>query len=466
MREKLGKKETSAWNRLEAEDVDELEQMSEGYKNFITKGKTEREAADQIEAEAIKMGYIDFYGADPEDFDPKGKYYAKNRGKSLVMIHLGTKDLAEGCNIVGGHLDSPRLDLKQNPMYEDGDMALLKTHYYGGIKKYQWTSMPLALHGLVIKEDGERVSLEIGEHPEDPVFFITDLLPHLSKEQNLKKMGEAVTGEGLNVVMGNKPLEDLEEEKPVKSRLLEVLKDLYGISEEDFVMAELEVVPAGGARDAGFDRSMVVGYGQDDRSCSYAAMKALLSVKNPERSAIALFTDKEEIGSVGNTGMLSSFFENFLAEIIFRKMGAYNELTLRRLLERSFVISADVVNGFDPNYPDVSDKLNSAFIGRGVVVAKYGGSRGKNDSNDANAEYLAKIRKMLNKENISWQTAELGKVDQGGGGTIAYILANRGAEVVDMGLPVLSMHGPFELTSKVDLYMAYRAYRAFFNEMA
>jgi aspartyl aminopeptidase len=460
------KKSKSAWSSLEIEDKNEMEKLIEEYKRFISIGKTEREAADYIEAEAKKEGFVDVYEVDEKDFNPNGKYYAKHRGKSMVMINLGNCDLTDGVNIIGAHIDSPRLDLKQNPIYEDGDMALLKTHYYGGIKKYQWTSLPLALHGVVYDSDGNKISISIGEAPEDPVFSISDLLPHLAKDQNAKKMSEAVTGESLNVIIGNMPCEDKDEKKPVKAYILKMIEEMYGISEEDFKVAELEVVPAGKARDSGFDRSMVLGYGQDDRSCSFAAMKAIFSAETYERSAVAIFSDKEEIGSVGNTGMLSSFFENFMAEIIYRTKDQYNELMLRRLLSKSYVFSADVVNGFDPDYSDVSDKINSAYIGRGVSVSKYGGSRGKSNANDSNAEYMSKIRMLLNKENIVWQTAEVGKVDQGGGGTIAYILANKGAEVVDIGLPVISMHAPFELISKVDLYMAYRAYDIFFKEMS
>jgi len=454
-------KNKSAWNSLEKEDINEMQMFIEGYKDFISKGKTEREASDYIEEQAKKNGFLDLYAEDDESFDPKGKYYAKNRGKSIIMINLGEDNLIDGLNIVGAHIDSPRLDLKQNPIYEDSDLALFKTHYYGGIKKYQWTSLPLALHGIVYKEDGGKVSINIGEAQEDPVFSISDLLPHLAKDQNAKKMSEAVTGENLNVIIGNMP-NDVEK-NPFKSRLLKILDEMYGISEEDFKVAELEVVPAGKARDSGFDRSMVMAYGQDDRSCAFAAMKAIFSKESYKRSAVAIFSDKEEIGSVGNSGMLSNAFENFMAEILFRSKGRYDELMLRRMLSNTNVFSADVVNGFDPDYPEVSDKLNSAYLGRGVSISKYGGSKGKSGSNDANAEYISKVRMLLNKENIVWQTAE---VDQGGGGTIAYILANKGAEVVDIGLPVLSMHSPFELISKVDLYMAYRAYDIFFRKMA
>jgi len=463
---KINKKSKSAWHGLEPQDKIEMKELIDEYKSFISLSKTEREAADYIEEKAKEEGFTDLYKEDEKDFNPNGKYYAKHRGKSMVMIDLGKSDLTEGVNIIGAHIDSPRLDLKQNPIYEDGDMALLKTHYYGGIKKYQWTSLPLAIHGVAYKADGSKIKINIGEDPKDPVFSISDLLPHLAKDQNAKKMSEGVTGESLNVVIGNIPVEGNDEKHPVKNHIVKLIEDLYGISEEDFKVAELEVVPAGQARDSGFDRSMVLGYGQDDRSCAFATMKAIFSNKSSERSSIALFSDKEEIGSVGNTGMLSSFFENFMAEILFRSNGNYNELMMRRLLSKSYVLSADVVNGFDPDYAEVSDKLNSAYIGRGVSISKYGGSRGKSSSNDANAEYMSQIRMLLDKANIAWQTAEVGKVDQGGGGTIAYILANRGAEVVDIGLPVISMHAPFELISKVDLYMAYKAYDIFFKEMS
>ena len=362
--------------------------------------------------------------------------------------------------LVGAHIDSPRLDFKPNPIYEDGHIALGKTHYYGGVKKYQWTTLPLAIHGVLYKKDGEKVTVAIGDKPEDPVFCVTDLLIHLSKAQMQKTMAEGVTGEMMNVVLGNIPVNDEEEGKAVKLGVLELLKERYGVVEEDFLMAEIEVVPAGNARDLGLDRSMVLAYGQDDRVCAYATLNAILQVKDPEYTACGLFMDKEEIGSYGNTGMDSYFLENTIHELVALE-GEHSSLKVRRAMKNSKVLSADVTAAFDPDFPDVMEKQNTCYLGFGVAVSKYGGSGGKGGSNDANAEFLSELRTVFADNDVVWQMGELGKVDAGGGGTIAFLLSRYGMEVVDCGTPVLNMHSPYELSSKVDNYMTMKAYRAF-----
>lgn len=367
-------------------------------------------------------------------------------------------------NIVGSHIDCPRLDLKQRPLYEDSDLALFKTHYYGGVKKYQWPTIPLALHGVIITQDGEKKEIAIGEKADDPVFFINDLLPHLSQNQNTKKLSEGIEGEQLNVVVGHSTYGSEEKENPIKKLVLEHLNKEFGMVEEDFIVSELEIVPASPARDVGFDRSLVAAHGHDDRVCSYANLEAIFEVENPNKTVVALFADKEEIGSVGNTGMHARFFENAVAEII-NKMGDYNDLKLRRALANSKVLSADVTAAIDPAFKEVMDDKNASKFGYGITMSKYTGSRGKSGSNDANAEFLHEIRKVFNENGIIWQTGELGKVDQGGGGTIAYILAESGAQVVDMGTGMLSMHAPIELVSKADAYMTYKAYEAFMKNI-
>ncbi len=453
----------NAWNFVDSKQQKEVFGLNDEYKAFLDKGKTERECVEEIIRLSKEKGYvsIDEY-VNGKILKPGTKIYANNKGKAVALFVIGKDELEQGMNIVGSHLDAPRLDLKPFPLYEDGGLALFKTHYYGGIKKYQWTSMPLALHGIVFKKNGEKVEIIIGEKEDEPVFFITDLLPHLSKEQQEKKMSEGITGEGLNVLIGSMPCKDVETDK-VKYHILKILNEKYGIEEEDFLVAELEIVPSDKAKDVGFDRSMVGAYGQDDRVCAFTSLKAILETENPKRTAVGLFVDKEEIGSVGNTSMHSKFFENTVAELLALQVEKYNDLLLRRAMANSKILSADVGAGFDPNYPDVLDKRNAAFIGNGVILVKYTGSRGKSGSNDANAEFMSEIRQVFNQNNIKWQIGELGKVDQGGGGTIAYILANHGAEVVDCGVPVLSMHAPFEIVSKIDIYMTYKAYKAFMN---
>ncbi len=465
LQEKLTHKWKNVWETLDKGEKEKVFAINEGYKDFLDKGKTEREAAKEIIRIARENGYISIEEVREKEIKPTPgmKIYANNKDKSVVLFVLGKEKLEKGMNIIGSHLDAPRIDLKQHPLYEDSDFALLKTHYYGGIKKYQWVTLPLALHGVVVKSNGEKVNIVIGEDENDPVFFITDLLPHLAKDQMAKKMDEGITGEGLNILIGSIPYEDGELSEKVKLNVLNILNEKYGMTEEDFTTAEFEVVPAGKSRDVGIDRSMVGGYGQDDRVCVFTSLKAILNIDTPNKTAVALFVDKEEIGSVGNTSMESKFFENMVSELIDLTEKKYSELIVKRALANSCVLSADTLAGFDPNYPEVLDKKNSPFIGNGITLVKYTGVRGKGGSNDANSEYLGKIRKIFNDNNVVWQMGELGKVDQGGGGTIAYILANYGMEVVDCGVPLLSVHAPYEIASKADVYMTYRGYNVFYK---
>ena len=438
-----------------------LEDFCEDYKQFLSACKTERECAAFMEKGLKASGCIPLKEIIEKGITPRpgDLICADMMKKALLIFRIGTRPVLDGMRILGAHIDSPRLDLKQNPLYEDSDLALLDTHYYGGIKKYQWVALPLALHGVIAKKDGTVLSVSIGEKPEDPVLGVSDLLPHLAGKQMDKTAREAVEGESLNLLVGSRPLEG-EEKNPVKARVLSLLKEQYDITEEDFISAELEVVPAGAARDYGLDRSMIMSYGQDDRVCAYTAYRAILQMDVPEFTSVCLLTDKEEIGSMGATGMQSRFFEDTVAEVM-EALGCYSEIALRRTLKRTKVLSSDVSAAFDPNYPDVMDKNNCAYLGCGPVFNKYTGSRGKSGSNDANAEYLAWLRNLLDNTGILYQTAELGKVDAGGGGTIAYILANLGMEVIDFGVAVLNMHAPWEITSKADIYETYLAYCAF-----
>lgn len=456
-------KTENAWKKYT--DKTEVFAFSEAYKNFISSCKTERECVIEMMQQAEKAGYrnIDEIIEKGEALKAGDKVYANNKGKGLALYLIGEEPLEKGMRILGAHIDSPRLDLKQNPLYEDQELALLDTHYYGGVKKYQWVTIPLALHGVVSKKDGENVTVVIGEDEKDPVLGISDLLIHLSQKQLQKTAAEVVEGEKLDILVGSIPLEG-EEEEPVKAQILAILKEKYGIEEEDFLSAEFEVVPAGKARDYGLDRSMIMGYGQDDRVCSYPSFAAIMEQKQVKYTSVCLLVDKEEIGSVGATGMQSKFFENTTAEVM-NACGQYSELKLRRALKNSMMLSSDVSAAFDPNFPEVMEKKNSAYLGHGMTFNKYTGARGKSGSNDANAEYLAKLRKVMDEEQIAFQTAELGKVDQGGGGTIAYILANYNMEVIDCGVAVLNMHAPWEITSKVDVYEAYRGYCAFLQNM-
>lgn len=455
----------NVWEVISEKEREELFSINEDYKDFLNQGKTERESAREIIKRAKKSGFksLNEIIKSNEKLVPGMKLYANNKDKGVALFVLGRESIEKGMNIVGSHIDSPRLDLKQNPLYQDSEMAFLKTHYYGGIRKYQWVSLPLALHGVVIKKDGEKIDIVIGEDETDPIFLITDLLPHLAKDQGSKKLDEAIAGEGLNLIIGSIPYSDEEIDEKIKLNVLNILNEKYGITEEDFTTAELEAVPAGKARDVGIDRGLVLSYGHDDRVCAYTCLQAILEVENPEITSVGLFVDKEEIGSVGNTGMHSHFFEDTVAEIVSLTEENYSDLKLRRALANSKVLSSDVAAAYDPNYPEVFDKLNNAYIGKGVTLVKYTGSRGKGGSNDANAEFISYIRRIFNDNNVIWQTSELGKVDQGGGGTIAYILANYGMEVVDCGVPVLSMHAPYEAVSKADVYMTYKGYKAFYK---
>ena len=455
----------NAWLTYSDADMQDLETVAKKYRHFLNVGKTERECITQIVKEAEEAGYVSLEEKvkNGEDLKAGDKVYQVGMQKIIALYHIGEEDLAQGMNILCAHIDSPRLDLKQNPLYESDGLAMLETHYYGGIKKYQWVAMPLALHGVVAKKDGTSVEIALGEDPSDPVIGISDLLPHLGKKQMEKRGNEVVEGEDLNILVGSIPLSG-EEKEPVKRQILQLLKEKYNIEETDFISAELEAVPAGNARNYGLDESMIMGYGQDDRVCAYPSYRAMFELDKPQYTCVCLLVDKEEIGSVGATGMHSRFFENAVAEIM-DAAGDYSELKVRRALQSSRMLSSDVSAAYDPNYPAVMEKKNSAFFGKGLTFNKFTGSRGKSGSNDANAEYIARIRKILDENEAAFQTAELGKVDEGGGGTIAYILANYGMEVIDCGVAVQNMHAPFEVTSKADIYEAFKGYLAFLEEM-
>ena len=462
----------NVWESLSPAKMKELEAFSGEYIDFLSRGKTERECTDLIVDMAEKAGYRELPAVmgKGDRLKPGSKVYAVNMNKSVILFNIGKKPLSAGMNILGAHIDSPRLDIKQIPVYEDGGFALLDTHYYGGIKKYQWVTIPLAIHGVVVKKDGTTVELNIGEDEDDPVFFVSDILIHMAQEQMEKKASKAVEGEDLDIIAANRPLVikggkktgDKEREKEkVRGMLLDVLKKEYGIEEEDFISAELEVVPAGKAREAGFDRSMILSYGHDDRVCAFGSIKAFLDVEAPDRTSCCILTDKEEIGSVGATGMQSRFFENCVAEILNLVNREYSDLDLKRCLQNSAMLSSDVTSAFDPLYASAYDKKNAAYFGCGPAFSKYTGSRGKSGSNDANAEYIAHLRKIMDTDKVTFQTSELGKVDKGGGGTIAYILALYGMNVIDIGVPVLNMHAPWEAVSKADVYETYRGYVSF-----
>lgn len=479
----------SAWKKYSEADLEALEEIAAKYIRFISANKTERECAKEAIARVEKHGYTSLEEAVRSSRPLKAgdKVWAQAHGKALILAHLGTAPLARGFNILGAHIDSPRLDIKQNPLSEANGLAHLDTHYYGGVKNYQWVTLPLALHGVIAKTDGAVVEVSVGEDPGDPVFCVTDLLIHLASKQMAKKASEVVEGEDLDILMGNRPLviektseeaacgdegagqgagddrptfEKLADKEPVKAYALKLLFDKYGIEEADFLSAEIEAVPAGRARDLGFDRSMVIGYGQDDRVCAFTSLAAQLAIERPEKTALCVLVDKEEIGSVGATGMASQFFENTVAEIM-ALAGEGGSLELRRALAASSMLSSDVSAGFDPAYASVFEAKNSAYLGRGLVFNKYTGSRGKSGSNDANAEYVARIRRVMGDAGVSFQTAELGRVDAGGGGTIAYLPAKYGMDVIDSGVAVLSMHSPWEVSSKADIYEAYKGYLAF-----
>lgn len=464
--------EKISWLSLSNDVLEDVTSYNEEYKDFLTKAKTERLAVKEIIRIAEANGFKDLEEAIKNGTKLKkgDKLYLNNKEKSVLMFVMGEKKLEEGLRIVGAHIDSPRLDLKPNPLYEANELGFLKTHYYGGVKKYQWTTIPLALHGVVYTKDLKRVDISIGEDDDDPVFTITDLLIHLSREQMQKKLAEGILGEQLNVLMGSIPLADDDDDDDdkkdksnrVKANVMRIINEKYGIEEDDFKVAEIEVVPAGKARDLGIDRSMIFSYGQDDRVCAFAGLKAILDMKQGEHTALAMFMDKEEVGSQGNTGMASYVLENALHELAALE-GEYSALTVRRCLKNSWVLSSDVTAAYDPNFDSVYEKNNTAVLGGGIAVAKYTGSGGKGGCNDANAEFLRDVRDIFDKAGVAWQTGELGRVDAGGGGTIAYLLSKYGAEVVDCGTAVLNMHAPNEVTSKFDTYMSYKAYKAFFE---
>lgn len=442
---------------IDGETVKQADEFCEGYKSYLDEAKIERESVEFFVREAEKRGYTEFDNR--KKYSAGDKVYYNNRGKSLILCVIGKKSVGEGVKISAAHIDSPRLDLKPNPLYEDTNLALFKTHYYGGIKKYQWTAIPLALHGVVVKANGERVKVRIGEDEGDPQFVVTDLLPHLAQEQMKQTMAEGIKGENLNILIGSRPFSKDEGGEKVKLNIMKILNEKYGIVESDFLSAELEAVPAYKARDIGFDRSLIGAYGHDDKVCAYPAAQAIFSVENPEYTCLTVLTDKEEIGSDGNTGLNSSYMKYFISDL-----AVMQGEEPWRVLSNSECLSADVNAAFDPTYPEVSEKMNSSYVNNGVVITKYTGARGKSGTSDASAEYMGKIRKMLNDSDVVWQIGELGKVDAGGGGTVAMYVAALNVDVVDLGVPVLSMHAPFEVVSKLDVYMAYRAFKVFFEQ--
>ena len=461
LKDKLLNVKKSGWKETDEAEKNNIFDFSEKYMNFLNCSKTEREFIKNAKKLADENGFRDIMTY--QTLKPGDKVYFINREKSMYLGIIGENSIEEGVHIVGSHVDSPRLDLKPNPLYEDTDLAYLKTHYYGGIKKYQWTTIPLSMHGVIVKTNGEKIEINIGEDDNDPIFTITDLLPHLAQEQMQKKLKESIPGENLNLLVGSIPCDNKEEKDAVKLNILKLLNEKYGITEVDLSSAEIELVPAFKARSLGFDRSMVAAYGQDDKVCAFTSLAAMMELKNVKNTAICILADKEEIGSMGNTGMESHMFDFFMSEIL-------NKLNVNRpnLLDKVFcfskMLSSDVDAAYDPIYANVSDKYNSGFVGKGISLNKYTGSGGKYDASDANAEYVAWIRNLLERNSINYQIAELGKVDIGGGGTIAFIIANKGADVIDCGVPVLSMHAPYEVTSKYDVYSAYKTYKAFWQE--
>ena len=464
-----------AWETYDEKHLKKLQKLCDEYRDFLDHGKTERECVDTIVNLIEKEGYqeLESLMKSGKELKKGDKIYSVCMNKAIVMFRIGNRPLSEGMNILGAHIDSPRLDVKQNPLFEDGDhaFAYLDTHYYGGVKKYQWVTLPLAIHGVVVKKDGTTIELNVGENEDDPVFFVSDLLIHLAGEQMEKKAAKVIEGEALDIIVGSKPIVIGDDEKEtdegkkkaahaIKEGVLDILKKNYDMEEDDFLSAELEIVPAGKAREAGFDRSLILAYGQDDRVCAFTSLKAMLDVKNVDRTVCCILVDKEEIGSVGATGMQSRFFENAVAELM-NLTGEYSELNVRRCLSASCMLASDVSAGFDPGYRSCFEPKNAAWMGAGMVFNKFTGARGKSGSNDANAEYIAHLRNIMDEKGVVYQTAELGKVDVGGGGTIAYILALYGMNVIDSGVAVLNMHAPWEATSKADIYEAYRGYKVF-----
>ena len=461
LKKKLFNQKKDGWDDLKDDAKEEVFELSKNYMNFLNKAKTEREFIKEARKLADANGYKDIM--EFNKLNPGDKVYFVNRDKSMYLAIIGENSIEEGLHIIGSHVDSPRLDLKPNPLYEDTGLAYFKTHYYGGIKKYQWTTIPLSMHGVIVKTNGEKIEINIGESEDDPIFTITDLLPHLAQDQMKKSLSTGVEGENLNLLIGSIPYGDEKISERVKLNILNILNKKYGITEADLTSAEIELVPAFKARSLGFDGSMVAAYGQDDKVCAYTSLQAMMQLKNVKNTAVCILSDKEEIGSMGNTGMESHMFDFFISEIL-------NKLQVNRpnLLDKVFcftkMLSSDVDAGYDPLYASVSDKFNAGFLGKGISLNKYTGARGKSGASDANAEYVAWVRNVLEKNDIKYQVAELGKVDIGGGGTIAYILANKGADVIDCGVPVLSMHAPYEVTSKYDIYSAYKTYKAFWEE--
>ncbi len=460
--EKLRYKRKNVFLDTKDDEHKKILDFADGYRVFLDNGKTERECVKEAISMATERGFQPF--EEKAELKAGDKVYFLNRGKNIMLAVIGEEDIEKGLNIVGAHIDSPRLDLKQNPLFEENGIAMFKTHYYGGIKKYQWTAIPLALHGVICKKNGEKIEISIGEKEDDPVFTITDLLPHLAKDQMSKTMLEGIEGESLNVLIGGIGVGSDELSERVKFNILNILSIAYDITESDFISAEIEVVPAFSARNVGLDSAFVGAYGQDDRVCAYTSLMSIFDIETPKKTAVCLLVDKEEIGSVGNTGMLSKFFDMSVAELIFKLKGSCDMVTYNRTISRSACLSSDVGAAFDPNYPSVSEKNNQCFANGGLVLMKYTGARGKSEASDASAEFVNEITSILDNNGIIWQTSELGKVDQGGGGTIAMYVANLNMDVIDCGVPVLSMHSPFEITAKGDIYMAYKAYKAFYKD--
>ena len=463
LKKKLFKNQSTGWEEVNEEEKTVIDEVSKSYMDFLNKAKTEREFIKRAKELADANGYKDIMTFDT--LKPGDKIYFINRKKSMYLAIIGENSVEDGLHIIGTHVDSPRMELKPNPLYEDGGLAYFKTHYYGGIKKYQWTTIPLSMHGVIVKTNGEVVEIDIGENEDDPIFTITDLLPHLAQDQMEKKLKNGIDGEDLSLLIGSIPFKDGDKKVPegVKLNILNILNQKYGVTEEDLTSAEIELVPAFRARTLGLDGSMIAAYGQDDKVCAYTSLHAMMELQNVKNTAVCILSDKEEIGSMGNTGMESHMFDFFISEIL-NKLGVNKPNLLEKVFCFSKMLSSDVDAGFDPLYASVSDKTNAGYIGRGISLNKYTGSRGKSGASDANAEYVAWVRNVLEKHNIRYQVAELGKVDVGGGGTIAYIIANKGADVIDCGVPVLSMHAPYEVTSKFDVYSAYKTYKAFWQE--
>ena len=460
-RKELLNEKNSGWLETDDEKFRKIFDFCNGYMEFLNRSKIEREFAANAKKLAEESGFKDVNQV--EKLNPGDRVYFMNREKSIYFAVIGEQKMENGMHIVGAHIDSPRLDLKPNPLYENGELAYFNTHYYGGIKKYQWTTIPLSIHGVIIKANGEKIAINIGEDENDPIFTITDLLPHLAKDQESKRLREAIEGEDLDLLVGSIPILNDDTKAKVKLNILKILNEKYGITEKDFVSSELELVPAFKARSLGFDYGMVAAYGQDDKVCSYTALKALMEIERPQKTAICILSDKEEIGSMGHTGMESHVFDYFVSELL-NKTGENRVNLLDKVFCYSKMLSSDVDAGFDPLYASVSDRDNSGYLSKGITLNKYTGARGKSGASDANAEYVAWVRNLLETNNIKYQVSELGKVDVGGGGTIAYILANKGVDVIDCGVPVLSMHAPYEVTSKFDIYEAYRTYKAFWNK--